>query len=41
MTFDDTAGLRQVLVNQKPNPESLLKRYYRRAGSPKGARAAS
>ena len=41
MTFDDTAGLRQVLVNQKPNPNSLLTAYYDRARSPEERRSAS
>ena len=41
MTFDDTAGLRQVLINQKPNPTNLLKRYFHRARSPRSARTAS
>ena len=41
MTFDDTAGLRQVLVNQKPNPGRLLKRYYDRVRVSEGKRTAS
>jgi hypothetical protein len=40
MTFDDTAGLRQVLVNHKPNPIDILSRYYHRQRSHAGNRAA-
>lgn len=40
MTFDDTAGLRQVLVSRRPDPNEILSRYYRRARHPAGGRAA-
>jgi len=40
MTFDDTAGLRQVLVNHRPNPSDILSRYYHRTRSHSGARTA-
>jgi hypothetical protein len=42
VTFDDTAGLRQVLVNRKPNPVEILKRYYHRTqAAPSGHRKAA
>jgi len=40
MTFDDTAGLRQVLVSRRPEPNEILSRYYRRARHPAGGRVA-
>lgn len=40
MSFDDTAGLRQVLVNRRPNPSDILKRYYHRSRVPTAARTA-
>jgi hypothetical protein len=40
VTFDDTAGLRQVLVNRKPNAMEILKRYYHRTQSPAADRKA-
>lgn len=32
MLFDETAGLRQVMVNKLPDPNDLLERCYKRAG---------
>lgn len=40
VTFDDTAGLRQVLITQKPNPLDILQRYYARSAVPMAARKA-
>jgi hypothetical protein len=31
LSFDDTAGLRQILVSRRPDPEEILGRYYSRA----------
>lgn len=39
-TFDDTAGLRQVLVGRELNPMEILNRYYMRSRSPQLARKA-
>jgi hypothetical protein len=40
LSFDDTAGLRQVLVSRRPEPEEILGRYYFRTRSPGTARTA-
>lgn len=40
MTFDDTAGLRQVLVSRKPVAQDILSRYYHHTRSPAAARMA-
>ena len=40
LSFDDTAGLRQILVTRRPSPRDILARYYRRMRSPVVRRAA-